>query len=67
MIEVGFHGLETETIERINTLAEERRRLLGRPRRGPEGLGLRARLEQIDAELDRLWRTRREELHALED
>ncbi|HUZ01948.1 MAG TPA: hypothetical protein VMU89_16495 [Thermomicrobiaceae bacterium] len=65
MLEIGTHGLETETIDAINALNEERRELLRVPhRRALDGLS-RQRLHEIEQQLVQLWQRRRLELSAL--
>ena len=65
MLEIGTHGLETETIDAINVLNEERGRLLRAPRRRPVDTFARERLHEIEQQLAQLWQRRRLELSVL--
>ncbi|HET9016279.1 MAG TPA: hypothetical protein VFN57_11825 [Thermomicrobiaceae bacterium] len=65
MLEIGTHGLESETIDAINVLNEERRQLLRTPRQRAQDAISRQRLHEIEQQLVQLWQRRRLELSAL--
>lgn len=58
----GTVHAETSTLERINALNEERRRLLNRSAYGLDAVRRAERLRQIKEELEKLWLQRRLEL-----
>ena len=63
MIEVGLHGPETDTLGRINTLIERRRRILQEASFASEPAAIEIR--QIDTALAELWNLRRRELRTI--
>lgn len=66
MFEIESYGPLTDTLEYINALSDERRRLLATAHSdSPNGVLALRRLHQIDADLARLWHLRRLELRTV--